>query len=265
MSMLAFIIPLLIAVAFVCVGIALSDAREVHVRRAVSKHPNARRWRSRPSLEAPDATAQQLRTVRRTYRNVAAHNEAAVLSLHLPPDTVPLDGSLLFAAHATQCSQNFRTMTIPAAVRPESNTAELMRSYKTMLTMQLALARDGLGIAPVGGHPYVAVQTAKESWKTAVYEAGALIASVAGTILFVGSVGLALLASQPELLLVLSGGFNAWAIWSIGRYPGLSFAQKLRFAALLPAAYAYLLVRCASLPARSATRLLRPLGAMMNT
>ncbi len=252
--MIIFIIAIAVTtLLIIATCLFVADIRSIQTEKQYRLHPYARRWRRRPtiSLVGTDSGAQ-LKDMRRHYKHMYDDCDGELQLLHtngildpskiLPAvrrlDTAPIDSVVLYPH-----------MTKPQTLR------DFMRTYIYILSSPLAETRAEIGARPTGYHTVLVRSNAARRPIAILYELIAFIGSLAAIWGAAWSVFLAVTTPNTSLLLIVIALLAGWTLWSIGRYPCLSFAHKVWYAALLPAALGYIIYRSISMPFRSLFRL----------
>lgn len=259
------IATLFIGVLTLALGITLSDFKHIRTEQAYRRAPHARRWRKRPAIFLDPSDTQSLANLRKSYRNISS-NKASDWRVHIPQHLSINPRELQHAVRQLQNDPLQRYVPLSARIGSFSNLRQLLSTYRTVLSAQSATVRHGLHVMPVDNHPYLEIHSVPtHPLSTLAYELASILMVFTVNIVFIAAFSLALLVQQADLLIGFVSAFLLFAIWSIGRVRYLSFWRKLVLVALLPTAFVYLYCLLVSMPARTATRLGRPLGAIIRT
>lgn len=275
MDSILFIAILFVAATFlfVIIGITINDMRTVRLHNGLRRHPYARKWRNRPTISVlnPDALTEESRTAinRSSYRKIIMDdtNLTGDLLLQAPQSAIIERSAIMHAVQYFNGQPTRKTVELLPLLNTFPNTTiSLFRSHHTILSAPFAAMRAGYGISPVlSVFPRIDHCQIAKPLATITYDISRRVLQSIHITLLVYVFYLAIVISQPALLLAYISCFLLWAIWSIGRYPYLSFMQKIHYFTLLPVSGIYFVYRLATAPFRFAPRHAHPRNAMIGT
>lgn len=257
--------------ALLVVGMTRKDIRQSRMEHEVKIHPHAKKWRKRPMVHVLIDSGSDytwLRHTRKTdYRKVTAISEKIEvkdgLLLKLPAHSSLPHGSLKQAIMQFNSHPSLGSIELlPTIARPALSTGELFDHYYILLSAPLADMRNGLGLR-VASSPFPTLINHASNQKSFIPRIAVQIFHVVNLTLFTHAIYSAVIVTRPELLLLYSGLFGLWALWSIMRYPAMSLRLKILYVLLLPTSLVYFVYRLITTPLRSMGIQARPQNAII--
>ncbi len=137
-----------------------------------------------------------------------------------------------------------------------STLSELADTYMIIINAPFAEAREGFGRAIMTSlYPTMCHHAAwRHNYKDTLYNTACRLVALAHISVFITCFGLAVLLHQPDYIIAYLSAFCAWTAWTIGRYPHISWTQKIMLIVLLPSMAGYFFYRLSSAPVRGLTR-----------
>ena len=219
-----------ITIVATLIGLSLHDIRIINRQHAMTKHPYAKKWRTRPFISIlidGKPTAACLESIKKNnYRKkeIISHSSRMPKGeciIHITGDTILDKTAILDAVFEYNDRQDLHQIEIRRSLSKPIHLQQLLKNYHLIAASVFQKSRSGLAISSY------------KKWNN-TYETLSVLIKITMPAVIGYALYLAFWLHQPYALLVTLAIFGAFMVFAIWTDEQLLLRQKLSYALLLP-------------------------------